>query len=91
MGSHILVWIAVAVGMVALAVWLCLVARAEGSRLDADLDSVVPDAPASRTMVPPARRGPTVRRVADPEYGLMTVTEEEEPSKDGAPEIGRKN
>jgi len=77
-GTHLIVWIAVAVGAVALMVWLCLVARAEGSRLDADLDSVVPDAPAAPRTASQVPAPQTVRRVADPEYGLMMLEEEEE-------------
>jgi len=80
MGAHLAVWV-VGIGAVAVFVaWLCLLAGAEGEQLGFDLEFQVPDRPAVRENAPapqPART-PTLRAVADPEYGLMIVPENEE-------------
>jgi hypothetical protein len=86
MGAHLGVWV-VGIGAVAVFVaWLCLVAGAEGEQLGFDLESQVLDRPAAHDSAPAPTpvRTPTLRAVADPEYGLMIVAEDEE--ADGADE-----
>jgi len=79
MGAHLAVWV-VGIGSVAVFVaWLCLLAGAEGERLGSDLEAQVLDRPVARENATARRpaRATTLRAVADPEYGLMLVADNE--------------
>jgi len=78
MALHLVVWVAIG-SVAALAAWLCLLAGAEGEILGDTIDrEVLPAAEGPRlTAVPSPEPAERVRRIADPEYGLLTVREDE--------------
>jgi len=78
MALHLIVWVAIG-SVAALAAWLCLLAGAEGETHGDTIDrQVLPPADGRRlASVPSPEPVKRVRRVADPEYGLMIVREDE--------------
>ncbi|HXY71264.1 MAG TPA: hypothetical protein VEM41_01860 [Actinomycetota bacterium] len=79
MGTHLAFWVVGIGSVTALVAWLFLVAGAEGERLGSDLECRVPGRPAAPAAgsAPRPDRAPGLRRVADPEYGLMILSEPE--------------
>lgn len=81
MDAHLIVTVAIGSVLTFIA-WVCLIAGAEGERLGADIERLVParDRSAAIRGVTRPGAGPRMRAVADPEYGLMYLAEDEDAS-----------